>query len=190
MADSKQTRDGPIEAAVEPSSSATIRLSPTAPDDPSRERTDRQMRLLSIWHYVIGGATALFAAFGAPLIPSGWLLMDSVDGPLPESVRLAAEMQGVEEEIGDPEIRAIFGAWLVAGGVVIVTLSLLHGAIVAYVGRSIARRRRWRLCVLFSIFDLTYLIPLPLGAVLSVFALRLLFRDSVRREFRHRGADL
>src|SRR5688572_3810768 len=138
----------------------------SASDETASERTDRQLRLLAVWHYIIGGVTALFAILGAPLIPSGWVLMKSADGPLPESVRIAAEIQGVEKEMADPEIRAIFGAWLVAGGVIVVTLSLLHGAIIAYVGRSIARRKRWRLCVVFSIFDLTYLIPLPLGTVL------------------------
>lgn len=156
----------------------------TAEDD--RARTDRQLRRLAQWHYVVGGVTAFFAVFGAPLIPTGYVLMHGANGPLPESVRLAAEMQGVEKELADPEIRAILGGCLVIAGIVVVALSLLHGAIIAYVGRCISQRRRWRLCVLFSIFDLTYLIPLPIGTVLSVVALRLLHREDARRQFRER----
>jgi hypothetical protein len=52
------------------------------------------------------------------------------------------------------------------------------------VGRCIALRRRRRFCLMFSVFDLTYL---PLGTTLSVFALLLLLKPQVQQEFAQSG---
>ena len=71
------------------------------------------------------------------------------------------------------------------GGGILATLSLLHAALLAYVGRCIALRRHRRFCLMFSVFDLTYI---PLGTTLSVFALLLLLKPQVRQEFAIRNA--
>ena len=150
-------------------------------------RDEKHLRRLATLHYVVGGLTAALCVVGVPLIVVGKSLMNSVGGPLPEVVRVAAEIQGVRPQMEDPEIRAILGSWLLGGGVIIVVLSLMHGGIIAYVGRCIAKRRRRLFCIMFSIFDLTYILP-PLGTPLSIYALTVLLRGSVKSLFKRPAA--
>lgn len=106
------------------------------------------------------------------------------DGPLPPLVeQMAAHVPALEPFVRDPANRPLLGISVFMVGAFVVTLSLVHGLALAYIGRCIARRRRRGLCIGFSIFDLTYLFPVPIGTALSVFALVMLFRPGVVQQF-------
>jgi hypothetical protein len=156
---------------------------PDGPAGPAATAAARHLDILAILHYVVGGVTALFGLIGLPYIPLGYQLMESAQGELPEVFREAGKYVDIRE-LEDPENRAIVGAATLTIGVVVTTIGFLHGAILAYIGRCIARRRRRGLVITFSIFDLTYLIPLPLGTALSIYALCVLFRRPVVELFR------
>jgi hypothetical protein len=137
-------------------------LSPTpaAPFEP-------ELRWLARLHYVLAVATAATAPLGMYLFYLGWSLLHD-----PASARA---YHG--PAMFDP---LVWGAtWAMVGGV-LATLSLMHGSILWYVGRLIATRRRRRFCLLFSIFDVTFV---PFGAALSLFAIVVLTRPEVKARF-------
>ena len=136
---------------------------PETPDAPF----EAELRWLVRLHYLLAVLTAATAPLGGYLFYQGWSLLND-----PASAR----------HHGGPAILdpLVWGAtWAMVGGV-LATLSLLHGAILWYVGRLIARRRRRVFCLVFSIFDLTYI---PAGAALSLFAIVVLTRPEVKAQF-------
>jgi hypothetical protein len=144
----------------------------------------KSLTALVICHYILAALTALFGLMTIPYIPMGWQLMHSAEGELPPVFQEAEKIMGPQPGLHDPELRLWTGAAVLSFGVIGTSLGLMHGAILAYVGRCIAKRRRWWLATIFSVFDLTYLIPLPLGTALSIFALCVLCRRAVRDQFR------
>lgn len=161
-------------------------LSSSAPQ-PVPPGYTRALKMLELFHYIAGGLTALMIPYGAVTALMGWSLLKS-GGELPsvfvQAERILEPVYGDQlKDLHDPQNLPIVGAAFTAVGVVMVTLGVMHSGLLVYVGRCIARRRRWGFCVGFSIFDLTYLIP-PVGFLLSVLALGILFRRSVRDEFK------
>jgi hypothetical protein len=140
---------------------------------PPADLVAESLNLLAAAHYVLAFVTALMTPAGLYLAYIGWGLLHPERG--------AAWTPRPGQELLDP-LR--WGAVFFMGGGVLATLSLLHAALLAYVGRCIARRRRRRFCLMFSIFDLTYF---PLGTVLGVFALFLLLKPQAKQEFAQSG---
>jgi hypothetical protein len=149
---------------------------------------NRLLRWLVRLHYLAAIVTACFAISGARYIGPGRQMLRDPGGPLPPLVEemLQSPIIGpmLEPMMSKTEDRPIFGGALYLMGAAMVTLSLVHGAALAFVGRLIARRRRRGLCIGFSIFDLMYVIPVPIGAGLSIFALVMLLRPSVAAQFK------
>jgi hypothetical protein len=127
------------------------------------------LRLLVVAHYLLAGVTLLLAPAGIYLAIAGWDLLHPARGE--------AWTPRPGQEIFDP-LR--WGAVFFVGGGVLASLSLLHAGLIAYVGRCLARRRRRRFCLAFSIFDLTYI---PLGTALGIFALVLLLKPQIKQQF-------
>jgi hypothetical protein len=123
-----------------------------------------ELRLLSILHYVLAAITATMFPIGVVLIVLGKPLLYPDAG-----TRYASEDEAFA--------MAFMGAVWIMAGALLTTLSLLHGSVLWYVGRCIALRRRWRLVVVFSIFNLTYI---PLGTAVSGYTLAVVCRRNVR----------
>jgi hypothetical protein len=151
----------------------------------------RQLRRLAHAHYLVAAITALLALVGIPAATTGWGLMWAEGEALPEVVEAALAalepIYGPMDDLRDPELRWLLGVAMLAAGLTIVVASLVHGAVIALIGRLIARRRRRWLCVAFSVLDLMYVLP-PLGTALSVYALIVLRRPGVKQQFRPRAA--
>lgn len=128
------------------------------------------LRLLAIAHYVLAGLTAAMGAFFVPLAAFGWRRLQAAKQALP-----ADAAPGL-----DPGEQAFWGALLFSTGVSIAALCIVHGGVLAYIGRCLARRRRRLLCLIFSA---VHVINVPLGTVLSVLTLLVITRPSVREEF-------
>ena len=128
------------------------------------------LRLLSWFHYGLGALTAFTAAICIPLIWVGYLWMY---GPGDAVAPAAAPWAPVDD-------RELIGAILIAAGVGTASLCLIHGAVLAYIGRCLAHRRRRKLCMIFSIFNL---IDLPLGTILSIFTILVLRRPTIQTAF-------
>lgn len=129
---------------------------------------EEHLRLLSVFHYVVGGLAGLFALF--PVIH---LVIGLVFVFTPE------KFQGGE---GPP--AAVFG-WIfviVAGGIIV--MGLAFAACVLSAGRFLAKRKHYMFCLVMGGVECLFM---PLGTVLGVFTLIVLMRDSVKQTFAANG---
>ncbi len=120
-----------------------------------------QLRLLSIFHYVLGGMVALFACL--PLIhfflglafASGWL----------EGGESAPRLVGCG-------LMAVAACFILAGWTLAICL--------LFAGSFLAKRRHYTFCQVVAAVSCIFM---PLGTVLGVFTLVVLTRASVRALF-------
>jgi high-affinity K+ transport system ATPase subunit B len=132
-------------------------LPPAAPADQDLQH----LRLLSIFHYVVGGLTGLFALF--PVIH---LVMG-----------LAIVMGGIPTK----NSNEVWIGWLfVAFAIVFIVCGLTLAGLMVYAGRCLARQRRYVLCMVVA--GLSCMV-MPFGTVLGVFTLVVLMRPSVKTLF-------
>lgn len=135
-------------------------LPPISNDD------NQHLRLLAIFHYVVGGLTALLACF--PLIHVA-LGLAMVFAP-----RSFANKPGDEPPA--------FAGWLFAGmGSAFFLAGITLAVCIILAGRFLARRKRyWFVFVLACLQCAVF----PFGTVLGVFTIVVLSRESVKAQFR------
>ena len=129
------------------------------------------LRLLAVLHYVLAAMTALGVLIGAVCIAMG---MQVMQGGV-EIANLPAELNPTAT--GDAEL---LGMALVATGIVLVALCLVHALVVAWIGWLIANHRRRMLCLAFAVF---HLMNFPFGTALSIFTIVVLRKPPVRALF-------
>ncbi|KAF1055275.1 MAG: hypothetical protein GAK43_00068 [Stenotrophomonas maltophilia] len=143
---------------------------------PALEARDAdQLRLLSIFHYVLGGFTALFSLFPIVHLLMGLAI---VTGALPMDE--AGQSSG--NEPFDPRLLG----WLfVVIAALMIAAGLTLAALMVVAGRCLVARRRHLLCLVVA--GLTCML-VPLGTVLGVFTLVLLNKPQVKAAFDGNGA--
>ena len=119
------------------------------------------LRLLSIFHYVLAGLAAPFSLVG---LLYAWLGMSFTSGNFGE---------------GAPPPLA-FGWIFVAVGLGLTVAGLAYATLLALAGRFLARRRAWTFCVVMAALSCTFF---PLGTALGVFTLVTLTRPEVKALF-------
>lgn len=125
------------------------------------------LRLLSIFHYVVAGITALFSLFPLIHLVMGLAI---VTGHLP-----------MESEQGnEPFDPRLFGWFFVAFAGAFIAGGLTLAGFMAYAGRCLAQRRRHVLCMVVAGISCCFM---PFGTVLGVFTLIVLVRPSVKAAF-------
>ncbi|HEV3025795.1 MAG TPA: hypothetical protein VGX76_25150 [Pirellulales bacterium] len=129
------------------------------------------LRLLATLHYVLGGLTA---ACALPMLPFVWSSYR-----LYQEFEKAAATPAASSSV-DIEAAGMNAVFALAFWFLLASLCLVHGSVVAYVGRLIARRRRRWLCLVFSAL---HAINVPFGTALSVFTWIILTRKSVKEGF-------
>jgi hypothetical protein len=141
---------------------------PTPPALPATTDDLQQLKLLSIFHYVVAGVTALFSLFPVIHLVMGLAI---VTGHIP------MESSNGEAAPMDPRL---FG-WLFVGfAALFIVGGLTLAGFMAYAGRCIARRRRHLLCLVVAGISCMLM---PFGTVLGVFTLVVLLRPQVRALF-------
>jgi len=127
------------------------------------------LRLLSIFHYIIGGLAALFALF--PLIHVGigvWMLTS------PETM---------SQNSGEPPVE-LFGYLFAGVGLFFVLVGETMAGLIIYSGRQIQKREKY----LYSfVVACVMCLFIPFGTILGVFTIIVLSRDSVKRMY---GQDI
>ena len=130
-------------------------------DDPTRSDDQSQLDLLSIFHYVVGGLTALFSCMFLMHIGMGVaMLSGAFDGKNPPPP---------------------FFAWifiLIPGVMLVIGWALATAIILA--GRRLKRRTGRLFCLVVAGLECFLM---PFGTVLGVFTILVLMRDSVKRLF-------
>ncbi len=136
----------------------------TAPPAEATAQDLEHLRLLSIFHTIVGAITALFSLLPVLHLVVGLLLMSG----------------RIEET--DPAARLVGGLFVAISGMFIVCGLTLAGFMI-HAGRCIARRRRHLLCVVVAGVEC---MMMPFGTVLGVFTLIVLLKPQIRALFAER----
>lgn len=125
---------------------------------------DEQIRLLSIFHYVVSGLAGLFSLF--PLLHLIFGLFIVFAG------------ESFDDGKGPPPA---FVGWLFVGfAAVFITLGLILAGCVLAAGRFLTQRRNYTFCLVMASVECVFM---PFGTVLGVFTIIVLMRDSVKQQF-------
>lgn len=125
---------------------------------------EQHLKLLSIFHYVVSGMSALFACLPILHVVFGLLFIlapDKIDTK------------------GEPP-PALIGWMFLVFGVVIIAIGWTFAALVLTVGRFLTRRRHYLFCLGMAGVEC---ILMPYGTVLGVFTILVLMRPSVKQLF-------
>jgi hypothetical protein len=135
-----------------------------------RQEDTEHLRLLSIFHFVLAGITALFACFPVIHLVFGFLMFT---GALP---------------VRDPngaQIARIVGAFFIVGAVLVIASLLVLAALVALAGSFLRKRRHHTFCLVVAALACMFM---PFGTVLGVFTILVLIRPSVKEAFDQKSA--
>lgn len=133
------------------------------------------LRLLVRLHYGLAVLTALFPLVTIPLLAASVELLT----PASSSAEAPAGAAFAEDS-ADRLWQDALGKIALGGVAAIAAVCLIHAAVLCYVGKQIALRRRWRLVMVFSAL---HLINVPLGTALSIFTFVVLRRGGVKEAF-------
>tara|TARA_R110000850_G_scaffold9033_18_gene33361 strand:+ start:397 stop:828 length:432 start_codon:yes stop_codon:yes gene_type:complete len=128
------------------------------------DNDEQNLKLLSIFHYVLGGMAGLFA-----LLPIFHLIIGLVFVLMPESF----DGEGKQE-------AAVVGWIFIVSASVIILIGWMFAAFIIMTGRAIAQRRRYHFCLVMAGIECLFM---PFGTVLGVFTIIVLVRDSVKGQF-------
>jgi hypothetical protein len=125
--------------------------------------THDDLRLLSIFHYVLAGLSALFGLLPLIYVGLGALILSgALDG-----------------KHGDAP-PAFLGWIVIAFGLFALLLAALYVAGLVVAGRSLARRRNWLFCMIMAAISCAFA---PLGTALGVFTIIVLSRGETKALF-------
>ncbi len=122
------------------------------------------LKLLSIFHYVVGGIAVLFSFFPIIYVAIGML-----------AVCIPGSFQG------EGEAMPLFIGWIfIIIGAVLIVLGWAFSACIIIAGRSLARRIHYIFCIVMAAIECIFM---PFGTVLGVFTIVVLARPSVKEMF-------
>jgi hypothetical protein len=124
------------------------------------------LRLLAIFHYIVGAITAIWLSF--PLIHVFVGLM------------LLLNPQGIASDGKQAGPTRLFGLIFVLIGGAVVLFGWTLGALTIYAGRCISRREKHTFCLVVACVNC---LQMPLGTALGIFTLIVMLRDSVKQLF-------
>jgi hypothetical protein len=144
--------------------SAKIPPMDTIPPDPRQVTDNEHLRLLSLFHYVVGGMVALFACLPIFHLVMGLILIKSpqIFGP------------------SNQQPPAFFGWFFVIMATFFILAGWTFAVLVWLTGRNIARRTRYTYCFVMAGVECIFM---PFGTVLGVFTILVLNRQSVKDLF-------
>jgi hypothetical protein len=122
------------------------------------------LRMVSIFHYVVGGLAGFFSLFPIFHLVVGLFLVFA-----PE--KFAGK--------GEPP-PAFFGWFFVVFAAVFITMGWIFAAFVLAAGRFLARRKHYLFCLVMAGVECIFI---PFGTVLGVFTIIILMREPVKQLF-------
>jgi hypothetical protein len=118
---------------------------------------EQYLRLLSIFHYVVGGLAAFFACI--PLIHF---------------------CIGVAMLILENDAPTFFGLVFMVMSIVAITIGWVFAVCLIVAGKSLAKRKRYMFCLVMAAISCMFM---PFGTVLGVFTIIVLMRPAVQELF-------
>ena len=126
------------------------------------EQDEEHLRLLTVFHYVVGGLAALFSCFALMYVGFGCLM-------------LYAPAQGQ----GEPPPAVMGWIFIAFGGVLFLIGEVMAGCIVL-AGRYIRQRKHYWFTFVTACVQCVFM---PFGTILGVFTVIVLSHRSVRETF-------
>ena len=123
------------------------------------------LRLLAIFHYVVGGLAALLSFFPLSYSLIGWFLL------------YAAQHPGLNNEEPPP---AFLGWIFIAVGAVFFVAGLTMAIFILIAGRYLSRRKGYSFTLVMACIECLFV---PFGTILGVFTIVALSRESVKALF-------
>jgi hypothetical protein len=128
-------------------------------------RDANELRRLWRLHYALAVFTALCSLLAIPFVQAGKAAVE------------ASSAGDLDQELA--------GLVLLATGLSIAVLCLVHAAVLVYIGLLVRSCRRW---LLIMIFAGLHSINVPFGTALSIYTFIVLTRESVKQRFFARSA--
>ena len=125
---------------------------------------EEHLRLLSVFHYVLGGIRLFYACFPLLYVDIGVIVI------------------GAALLSRDPEAApiALVGVFFVVIGAVVALLGLAFGGATIYAGMCLSRRKHYTFCLVMAAVNC---IAVPMGTVLGVLTIVVLVRPGVQGLF-------
>jgi hypothetical protein len=127
----------------------------------------QHLQLLSIFHYVVGGITGLFACLPIIHFTMGILM---VTGTFDSAMQAG----------GGPAPPAFFGWFFVAVSLVMIAAGWTMAVLILIAGRFLGRRTHHLYCLVMAGIECCFM---PFGTILGVFTIVVLMRPSVKTLF-------
>lgn len=127
-------------------------------------RDTDQLRLLSIFHYIVGGITALFSMF--PVIHL--------------AVGIAIVCGAFEDADQGGPPPAMLGWFFIIIALFFIVCGLILATCILVAGRKLSRRSSYMYCLVMAAIECMLM---PFGTVLGVFTIIVLMRPGVRKLF-------
>lgn len=122
------------------------------------------LKLLSIFHYVVGGLAALFS-----FIPVIYVVIGVLAVCIPGSFE------------GEGEAMPLFIGWIfIIMGAVLIVVGWAFSACIIIAGRSLTRQIHYMFCMVMAAIECIFM---PFGTVLGVFTIVVLARPAVKEMF-------
>jgi hypothetical protein len=134
------------------------------------DQDQQNLRLLSIFHYVVGGLIGLFACL--PLVHLAFGIM-IVSGKLPHNQN-------------QPGMDAMVGTLLIAIASFCILAGWSMAIAVLLAGYWLAARRRYTYCLIVAGIECLFM---PFGTVLGIFTIIVLLRPTVKQLFEHESGS-
>lgn len=128
------------------------------------KQDEDHLKLLSIFHYVLAGITALFSC-----LPFIHLIMGIIFLAAPP-----------DENATDAAMQKTFGWMFILIPAVLIVCGWTLAGFIAMAGRYIAQRRRRMFCLVVGAIEC---IIMPVGTILGVFTIILLIKEPVMAAF-------
>jgi hypothetical protein len=126
---------------------------------------EEHLKLLSIFHYIVGGLAGLFALFPIIHLVLGLFLVFA-----PE------KFNGK----GNDMPPAFFGWFFVIFAAMFITIGWIFAVCVLTAGRFLAKRKHYTFCLVMAGIECIFM---PFGTVLGIFTIILLTQESVKQLF-------
>jgi hypothetical protein len=127
-------------------------------------RDDEQLRLLSVFHYVVAGMAGLFALFPIIHLIIGLFLVFAPN-----------------KFTGNGQLPPAFIGWFfVIFAALFIILGWIFAVLVLTAGRFLAQRKHYTFCLVMAGVECIFM---PFGTVLGVFTIIVLTRESAKQLF-------
>lgn len=128
---------------------------------------EQHLHLLSIFHYVVGGLTALFSLFPVIHLVIGLVCI------------IAPEKMEPKGGAHDPA-AAFMGWFFVIIAIVFITAGWTLAGVIITAGRFLAARKHYMFCLVAAAIECIFM---PFGTVLGIFTIIVLLREPVKQLF-------